>query len=223
MGTATYSVTNMIITNAKPLSEVLSTLAECKSVFIVGCAACATKCQTGGDSAVKQMAVDLQQAGKHVAGSIILDTPCDIRIVKRDLTRLTEANSADALVIMACGAGVQSISAAMEKKLVPTLNPVFVGSTERIGIYNEYCSMCGNCMLARTGGICPVTRCSKSLVNGPCGGEINGKCEVDAEKDCAWVLIYRRLKALGKDPAVLAEYIPPKNFAKPGKIDRSKR
>src|SRR3989339_882351 len=173
----------MIITVQKPLPEILDSLKDYDNVFIVGCAACATKCQTGGEEAVKKI-------------------------------------SAGVFLILGCGAGVQSVEKVTSAPLVPALDPVFTGTVERIGIYHEYCALCGSCMLAGTGGICPITRCAKSLINGPCGGAVNGKCEVDADQDCAWVLIYNKLvsKKLPKD--ILTEYQKPRSNSKPVKINK---
>lgn len=211
----------MIITVTKPFSEILVTLASYRKIFVVGCAACATKCQTGGEDAVKAAIAALETAGKEVTGSAILDTPCDIRIAKKDLARSSAVAAADALLILACGAGVQAIEKAVEKPLLPGLNPVFVGTTERIGLYQELCSVCGECILERTGGICPVTRCSKGLVNGPCGGMVDGKCEVDPNRDCAWVLIFEKLKKLGRTPDILKTVVPPRSVKKPRTVNRA--
>jgi hypothetical protein len=205
----------MIITVTKPLLEILETLKAYKNVFVVGCAACATKCQTGSEEAVVKAIEELKKAGKTVAGSVILDTPCDVRIVKKDLSHLPEAKSADAILVLACGAGVGAIEKTVHKPLIPALNPVFVGTTERIGQYDEYCAICGDCVTAKTGGICPVSRCAKGMLNGPCGGVLDGKCETDSSKDCVWVLILEKLKKSGKESEILNNYFPPKKTAKP--------
>lgn len=212
----------MIITESRLLKDVIENLKPYGKVFLVGCAACATKCQTGDEEAVKRLSAELEKAGKKVTGYAVLDTPCDIRIAKRDLAKSPQAAEADALVMLACGAGVQAAEKAIEKPLIPGLNPVFIGTVERIGVYNEYCSVCGECILDRTAGICPVTRCSKGLINGPCGGMVDGKCEVDQERDCAWVLIYNKLKKQNREAEIKAAYLPPKKRAKPYRINRPK-
>jgi ferredoxin len=208
----------MIITVNKPLSEILEGLKPYKNVFVVGCAACATKCQTGGEEAVKFALAELEKAGKKVAGSVLLDTPCDSRIVKKDLSKSPHLKTADAVLVLACGAGVGALENIIEKPLVPGLNPVFVGTTERIGQYNELCAVCGNCIAGKTGGICPVSRCAKGLVNGPCGGVIDGKCETDTTRDCAWVLILDKLKKSGKEADIINNYFPPRKTAKPRQV-----
>jgi hypothetical protein len=204
----------MIVTQPKLISEVLGNLEGSKKVFVVGCAACATKCLTGGEKEVAALVEELKKQGKEVTGTAVLDTPCDMRIAKRDLSRSEAVASADAVVLLACGAGTQSIEKVITKKLVPALNPVFVGTMERIGVSFEFCSICGDCRLGVTGGICPVTRCAKSLRNGPCGGAVNGKCEADPERDCAWVLIYEKTKTTGGS-GIPAGVVGPRSYNKP--------
>ena len=205
----------MIITVSKPLNEIKENLKPYKKVFVVGCSACATKCQTGSEEAVKNIISELERWGKTVTGYKILDTPCDIRIAKKELSKSSEVSSADCLLMLSCGAGVQSAEKAVDKELVPALNPVFVGTTERIGIYQEYCAVCGECILDKTLGLCPVARCAKGLVNGPCGGTINGKCEVDLESDCVWALIYEKYKKKGREKEFASVFMPPSKTLKP--------
>src|SRR5690606_37463343 len=131
-----------------------------------------------------------------------------------DLLKNIQASESDALLVLACGAGVQSIGRVIEKPLIAALDPVFIGTVERLGVFHEYCSVCGNCVLDRTEGLCPVTRCAKSLMNGPCGGAVNGKCEVDFESDCVWALIYEKKKKNGTERSLVDKYEYPKNSAK---------
>lgn len=212
----------MIITVAKPFEQLLKDLAPYRRVFVVGCAACATKCQTGSEEAVAKMIGELEKAGKEIAGSCILDTPCDMRVAKRDIGRSKEAAAADALLILACGAGVQAVEKVIDRPLVPGLDPVFTGTTERIGVYHELCSICGECIAGRTGGICPVTRCAKGLVNGPCGGTVNGKCETDLNRDCVWALIFEKMRKQGRERELL-EILTPRKTAKPREINTKKQ
>ena len=123
----------------------------------------------------------------------------------RDLKALKDAG-AEAVVGMSCGDGVQTVADNVQLPVYPANNTMFLGQVERVGMFNEYCKMCGDCVLGSTGGVCPVTRCAKSLVNGPCGGQKNGKCEVNPENECAWILIYKRLEATGQldNPAQLS-------------------
>ncbi len=186
----------MIITKQKDLNKILEQLKDKDKVFVVGCAACATKCATGGEEQVKVLAEELTKHQKQVLGTIVLDTPCDMRIVKKDLINNENAKQAESLVLLSCGAGVQAIAQIWDTiDLVPALDTLFLGTIERLGNFNQYCSLCGDCILEKTAGICPVTRCAKGLVNGPCGGSVNGKCEVNFDNDCAWVLIYNKSKS----------------------------
>ncbi|MCX5782279.1 MAG: methylenetetrahydrofolate reductase C-terminal domain-containing protein [Elusimicrobia bacterium] len=208
----------MIITVSKPFGKILENLKPYNKIFVIGCAACATKCQTGSEEQVKNIINKLENEGKKVTGFLVLDTPCDIRIAKKDLLKSKEANASDCLLVLSCGAGVQSVEKVIEKDLIPALDPVFVGTTERIGIYHEFCAVCGECILDKTAGICPVARCSKGLVNGPCGGVIDGKCEVDLEQDCVWALIYQKLKKKGRERDLINNVFGPRKTLKPKKV-----
>jgi hypothetical protein len=133
-------------------------------------------------------------------------------------------DDADAVLVMACGAGIQSVSAATPKNTVAALDSLFLGNIRRFGQFEQKCSLCGDCVLSETAGICPVTSCPKGLLNGPCGGMDEGRCETDQEAECAWVQIYTRIRETGRDSTV-AESIPPKNYAKipkPGKLKLQK-
>lgn len=210
----------MIITKQKELNKILERLKDKSKVFVVGCAACATKCATGGEEQVKILAAELAKNQKHVTGTIVLDTPCDMRIVKKDLLNNEKAGQAESLVLLSCGAGVQSIAQVCpEMDLVPSLDTLFLGSIERLGNFNQYCSLCGDCIIDETGGLCPVTRCAKALVNGPCGGAVNGKCEVNSDQDCVWILIYEKLK---KNTANIKKYRKIKSNASISKLQRIK-
>lgn len=203
----------MIITQQKPFDEIIALLDPTRPVVIVGCAACATKCKTGGDEEVKKYAQQLREKGYVIAHTVVLDTPCDMRIVRRDLQKLTTGNTQ--CVVLACGSGVQTIASVLpDVLLVPALDTVFIGATKRIGESLEFCSACGECTLWNFSGICPVTRCAKGMLNGPCGGMRDGKCEVDPERDCAWYLIFQKQKKLG------TAYIAPKRCMRNTRISR---
>ena len=213
----------MIITTTKPLSEISKNISPYNKIFVVGCAACATKCQTGGEEQVKKIIEDLKKQNKTVTGYAVLDTPCDMRIVKKELAKLPQVKASDALLILACGGGVQAIEKIIDLPLSPALDPVFLGTIERIGVYDEFCTICGQCIIDKTGGICPITRCAKSLVNGPCGGAVNGKCEIDPDRDCAWVLIYNKLKKINRRDNIFNEVVEPRKYSKPKKLDHSRK
>ncbi|AKL98594.1 methylenetetrahydrofolate reductase C-terminal domain-containing protein [Endomicrobium proavitum] len=200
----------MIITEKKQQAEILESVGGATTIFIVGCGSCASKCATGDQKAIDNIKALLEKNNKKVLGSFILDSACDMRLAKKDLIKNDAFNKADAVLTLTCGAGSQSVEKVSKKIIIPALNSDYVGSTERIGVYQKFCSICGSCILVETQGICPRTRCPKSLVNGPCGGFVNGKCETDQTKDCAWVLIFEKLKQNGKLEKFLNNYIEPK-------------
>lgn len=187
----------MIITQKKPAEELLAMLSGVKRVALVGCGTCASACQTGGEKELEDMKRFLEERGFEVVGTALPDECCHKLLVKRDL-RALKNSGAEAIVGLSCGDGVQTVADNVELPVYPANNTMFLGQVERVGIFHEYCRMCGDCVLGDTGGICPIARCAKSLVNGPCGGQKNGKCEVCPDNDCAWVLIYRRLEATGQ-------------------------
>lgn len=215
----------MIISEQKSQTELLAQLTEKEHVFLIGCAACATACKVGGEEEVFQMQEWLQSLGKEVTGSVVIDEACHIMRAGRDLRHHKVAvAAADALLVLACGAGIQSISSCSEKRVVGGLNSLFLGNIRRLGQFEEKCSLCGECILNETAGICPVTICAKGLLNGPCGGVEDGKCETDRELDCAWHLIYERLKVQGRS-GVFARTVEPKNWGKkfkPGRHENRK-
>jgi ferredoxin len=210
----------MIISQQKPLNDILTALGESRSVFLVGCAKCATVCKSGGEEEVWQMQEALTAAGKIVTGSVIIDEACHMLRVSRDLrSKQQMVDDADTLLVMACGAGIQSVSAATTKKTIAALDSMFLGNIRRFGQFEQKCSLCGECMLTETAGICPVTVCPKGMLNGPCGGMDAGRCETDAEAECAWAQIFARMQESGT--INLTTTVPPKNHAKiprPGRL-----
>ena len=184
----------MIITEKKPIEELLDMLSGHKRIAIVGCGNCASACQTGGEKEISEMKQFLETHGFEVVATALPDECCHKMLVKKD-TKSIRDSGADAVVGMACGDGVQTVADNLLLPVYPANNTMFLGQIERIGIFHEYCRMCGDCVLGSTGGICPITKCAKSLINGPCGGAKNGKCEADPDNDCAWIKIYERLVA----------------------------
>ncbi len=211
----------MIITKQKPLPDILATLEESARIFLVGCAKCATVCKTGGEEEIWRMQEQLSAAGKEVTGSIVIDEVCHMLRTGRDLRSKKEmVGEADAILVLACGAGVQSVSAASEKRTVSGLDTLFLGNIRRLGQFEQKCSLCGECLLTETAGICPMTVCPKGLLNGPCGGMQEGRCETDREAECAWHQIWQRLQSQGKAESLRA-FVPEKDFSKhlkPGKL-----
>ena len=195
----------MIITKQKPFKDILKALKDDKKIFLIGCSLCATTCKTGGENELKDAEEKLKKEGKTVTGKAVLDPTCNLLEVKRLYRKHKDAiDSADAIVSFACGGGTQAVVDVIDKKEVfPGTDTLFQGEISEVslksGRFDQKCSLCGDCVLVETGGICPVTRCPKGLINGPCGGIKNGKCEVDPELECVWLLIYDRLKELGRE------------------------
>jgi ferredoxin len=198
------------ITQPKSEAEIDRLLNGLGRIFIVGCGTCVTLTRTGGEPEVTAMNEHLSGKGKLITGQTVVPVACD------NLTRETldefgaQIDQADALLIMTCAFGVQTIAQQLKKMVVPALNTLFIGKETGLGEFSEICTQCGTCIIGETGGICPVTSCHKGLVNGPCGGTNNGMCEIDADKDCAWTQIYNRLKALGQIDS-MRRLQPPRN------------
>jgi len=184
----------MIITQKKPIEEVMALLRGFDKIAIMGCGSCATACGTGGEKEVAEMKEYLEAHGKTVVATNMSDYCCMNLTVKGKVKPFIAAG-ADAVVCMSCGDGVQVVASNVPVPVFPTNNTMFLGESVRLGLFQEACHLCGNCVLGTTGGICPISRCAKSLINGPCGGQKNGKCEVNPENDCAWIMIYKRLEA----------------------------
>jgi ferredoxin len=190
----------MITAEQKPMEELIASVAPFNSILLVGCNECVTVCAAGGRKEVGLLASALQlhffKQGKTLEiKEITLERQCDPEYVEE---LVNSVDRADAILSMACGCGVQSIAARYKEKIVlPAVNTKFMGASERQGVWSERCQGCGDCVLGITGGVCPVARCSKRLMNGPCGGSTRGKCEISQDVDCAWQLIWDRMKALG--------------------------
>ena len=182
------------ITQQKKEDEVVRLLEGLGRVFIIGCGTCVTLTHTGGEAEVQAMKAFLSQSGKLVTGTTVLPVACDNMTGEALKECSDQIDQADALLIMTCAFGVQTIARQqMEKVVVPSLDTLFVGKETALGQFDEICTQCGTCIIGETGGVCPVTSCHKGLVNGPCGGTNNGSCEIDDEQPCAWFKIYERL------------------------------
>ncbi|MEA4964369.1 MAG: methylenetetrahydrofolate reductase C-terminal domain-containing protein [Oscillospiraceae bacterium] len=187
----------MIVSSKKPIEELMGMLRGVKKVALVGCKSCASACAVGGEKECNEMKAYLESQGIEVVGIVLPDESCHKMLVRKDLKAALNAGP-EAIVSMACGSGCQTVAQNCNLPVYPANNTLFVGQTERVGIFHDMCHTCGDCVLGQTGGICPVTKCAKGLVNGPCGGQKNGKCEVNPENDCAWILIYNKLKDLNQ-------------------------
>jgi len=206
----------MIITEQKPIQEILDSLKGYDKIFLLGCGECATVCKTGGETEIAQMKKTLEEKGKVVTGFAIPQAPCIASQIKIELAKnMKVLRQSDAILVLACGLGVQSLKANDRLGLVdvPGCNTQFSGIVDSKGDLYERCSACGECVLGVTAGICPITLCPKGLLNGPCGGVDKGKCEVDKDKDCAWVLIYKELEKQ-KHLAEFKKIRAPRDFSK---------
>ncbi len=191
----------MIIAKPKPIEEIIETTKEFKRILVVGCDGCVTVCEAGGRKEAQIVGSALRMYFKQQGTDVKVDEMSLTRQCDRPYVAQLEEKIKhyDAVLSMACGAGVQFLAETYkDKPILPGVNTCFIGVTEARGEWTERCQACGDCILASTGGICPIARCSKRMANGPCGGSANGKCEVNKEIDCGWHLIYERLKELGQ-------------------------
>jgi hypothetical protein len=189
----------MLFSEQKPFEDILGYLEGEKSVFILGCNGCAQSSGSGGPIQVEEMKQKLEAAGKNVTGTKVIDFLCEKALVKSGLRgKIDAVEAADSVLVLTCGVGVQAVAASINKVVHPGCNTVNLGGSRGEWQGTERCYECGQCLLDYTGGICPLTACSKSLVSGACGGASNGKCELSPEKDCGWELIYNRLKEKGQ-------------------------
>ena len=190
----------MITAERKPMEELIGYVEPYQRILLVGCNECVTVCAAGGRKEVGLLSSALQVAfmktGKVLeVKELTLERQCDPEYVEELVSQI---DGVDAVLSMACGCGVQEIAKRFKDKPVfPAVNTSFMGASERQGVWVERCQGCGDCVLGITGGICPIARCSKRLLNGPCGGSTGGKCEINPEVDCAWQLIWEKMKALG--------------------------
>lgn len=187
----------MIITEQKPFKEIIDSLKGYTKIFLVGCGECATTCKTGGEEELGKIKVELEKEGKTIVGICIPKAPCVASQIKTELAKNMKAlRQAEAILVLACGLGTQSAkdNDRLSLAVFPGCNSLFGAVMDAQGNFYEKCSLCGECVLHITGGVCPITLCAKGLLNGPCGGMNKGKCEVDQDKDCAWVLIYKELE-----------------------------
>ncbi len=212
------------ITKPKSTEDIQNLLNGLNRIFIIGCGTCVTLTHTGGAPEVAAMKEALTDSGKLVTGQVVVPVACDnltSEILGEEMGKIEQA---DVLLIMTCAFGVQTIASQLKKMVVPALDTLFIGKESGSGQFNEICTQCGTCIIGETGGICPVTSCHKGLVNGPCGGTNQGRCEIPDNKDCAWTLIYNRLNELGQLDS-MRKLQRPRNFLgepSPGKYEVSK-
>jgi hypothetical protein len=203
----------MLISEQKPLEEILSYLEGDKSIFLIGCKGCAEGWSSGGEKQVAEMKSTLQERGKGVSGSVVVDMLCDRALTTLKLRAYKkELAAADSILVLTDGAGVQTVAEVVDKVVHPGCNTLSAGGAHAEWKEAERCLECGDCVLEFTGGLCPIARCSKLLLNGPCGGSQGGKCEVDPSIPCVWQQIVDHLAKLGRLDK-LEKLVTPKNWS----------
>lgn len=200
----------MIIGDLKPLKEIRDMLPEHGRILVLGCRGCVTVCQTGGLQEAENLAGILRLDRRYETASAAVPRQCEWEF----LGQLTEQlSTVDIVLSLACGIGVQAMNEHFPGiQTLPALNTRFLGMPVEHGMFAERCQSCGDCVLHLTGGICPIARCSKNLLNGPCGGSQNGRCEISKDIECAWQLIYDRLNSLDQLDRLM-EIRPPKDWS----------
>ena len=205
----------MIVAEQKPFDEIRQMIAPYGRVLILGCGTCMTVCDAGGEREVSFLHSALRLAqtksgnGTHDFVEYTLKRQCDPEFLDPLVDKIADV---DVVLSLGCGIGVQAIAERFpELPVLPGVNTSFMGMTKESGVWDERCAACGDCRLAETAGICPITRCTKGILNGPCAGTKNGKCEANKDMDCAWVLIYKRLERL-QQLEKMRRYYPPRNF-----------
>jgi ferredoxin len=193
----------MIIAERKPIEEILSFIEDSSRVLVVGCRGCVTVCNSGGTKEVEILSsllrvASLKDAKIRQIDEFTLERQCDPEYLEELLGPLGGGNY-DVVISMACPIGPQFLSERYpSEKIFPALNGSFMGGALAHGIWAERCQACGNCLIHKFGGLCPISRCAKSLLNGPCGGSFEGKCEVSKETDCVWAQIVEKMSSLGR-------------------------
>ncbi|HAW60564.1 MAG TPA: hypothetical protein DCW86_03760 [Actinobacteria bacterium] len=206
----------MIVGEQKPVDEIREMIADYEKILVLGCNGCVAVCFAGGEREVKILASALRMTAK-IAGDKkeitegAVEKQCEWEFIE---SLKEQVEKCEAVVSIACGIGVQALAEKFpETPIFPGLNTSFMGMPLEAGVWAETCAACGECILDKTGGICPIARCAKNLLNGPCGGSQDGKCEVSPETPCAWELIYHRFKDRGRLGA-LEEIRPAKDWSK---------
>ncbi|MDI6874445.1 methylenetetrahydrofolate reductase C-terminal domain-containing protein [Candidatus Solincola sp.] len=186
------------ITRQKGLEEIIRLLGKARKVSLVGCGTCPTMAETGGLRQVEEMARELEERGVTVASRTVIPVACEPLPGEAQKGFRPLLEDAQAVLILSCSLGVRMVSDYTDLPVLPALDTLFIGREAEPGFFVEECAQCGDCLLGDYAGVCPIVHCAKSLFNGPCGGSVAGKCEVDPGLPCGWQLIYDRMKALGR-------------------------
>ena len=208
----------MIVGHLKSIAEIACSVAGYGKVLVLGCGGCVTVCRSGGDAEAHDLARQLAHPEHHrgVPPNFVVDTierQCECDLVK---SYLSVPEGTGAILSLGCGAGVQILADAFDPlPVIPALTTTFMGGADEPGVWREKCRGCGDCLLAYTGGICPIALCAKRLLNGPCGGSMEGRCEVDPETPCAWAKIYLRLEKQGR-LHLMDAFRPPRDWRMAG-------
>ncbi|UCD13896.1 MAG: methylenetetrahydrofolate reductase C-terminal domain-containing protein [Thermoplasmatales archaeon] len=210
----------MIITKQKKFEDLVRSVGG-EPVFLVGCSECATLCHTGGEEEVLAMKDALEKRRIPVSGWVVLDPACHLNNNKRLLKSYKEKlGKSKSILVLACGNGVQTIKEIFDNKdVISGTDTLFLGEITRVNLFDKRCNLCGECLVNLFGGFCPVSRCPKSMLNGPCGGAKGGKCEINQDLDCVWDQIYNYLKQRGK-LHLLEEIQKPKDWSKSLEVRR---
>jgi hypothetical protein len=205
----------VIVAELKNIDEIRKMIDRYSSILVVGCDSCVAECAAGGHRETMLLAAALKISYKkdgidRIITEACLDRQCVDDFIEGIASQVPEH---EAILSLGCGAGVQALARVYtDKPIIPALNTLFIGETQSRGVWQENCLGCGRCKLGHFGAVCPVTRCSKKLMNGPCGGSRAGKCEVDPSIACGWDMIIQRLKAIGELDR-LSEYVPPVDWS----------
>lgn len=197
--TSYYIFFIMIVTKQKNINEIIQSLGK-GPVFLIGCNECATLCHTGGNDELTTMKKALEKKKIPVSGRVILEPACHLNNDKLMLKKyIKELDKSEKILVFACGNGIQTVAEILEdKEVVSGTDTLFLGEIKRADEFEKRCTLCGECYVDVFGGVCPISRCPKSMMNGPCGGTVQGKCEVNPDFDCIWDQAYQRLKKKGK-------------------------
>ena len=204
----------MIITRQKEFNDIIKCIAE-GPVFIIGCSECATVCHTGGEEEVLSMKKALEKKDIKITGWVILEPACNLQKDKLILkNHKKDIENAKKILVLACGNGAQTVSEIIEAiDIVPGCDTLFLGEIKHANDFEKRCALCGECIQDLFDSFCPVARCPKNMLNGPCGGLKNGKCEINSDLDCILDIIYKELKKKGQ-LYKLKEIKKPKDWSK---------